>query len=107
MHRITGSKEATTVLHRLAVGISHNDVRLLTNYWASRITLNHRVMLSPGFSSNGPIPVTFDNFDGRQRRITGGQTTGTIFQVKSDNNSNSNNNNNITEYPEKGDILDE
>ena len=107
MHRITGSNEARTLLHRPGVGIFYNDVRLITNYWAGCITLNHRVMLSPGFSSNEPIHITLDNSDGRQQTITGGQTThhttGTIFQVKSDNN----NNNNNTEYPEESDILDD
>ena len=107
MHRITGSNEARTLLHRPGVGIFYNDVRLITNYWAGCITLNHRAMLSPGFSSNEPIPITLDNSDGRQQTITGGQTThhttGTIFQVKSDNN----NNNNNTEYPEESDILDD
>ena len=105
MHRITGSNEARTLLHRPGVGIFYNDVRLITNYWAGCITLNHRVMLSPGFSSNKPIHITFDNSDGRQQTITGGQTThhttGTIFQVKSDNN------NNNTEYPGESDILDD
>ena len=110
VHRITGSNEATTLLHRPGVGIFYNDVRLITNYWAGCITLNHRVTLSPGFSSNKPIHITFGNSDGRQQTITGGQTThhttGTIFQVKSDNNNNNNNNNN-TEYPGESDILDD
>lgn len=52
VHRITGSTEATTPLHRLGVGISYNNVRLITNYWASCITLNYRGMLSPGSSLN-------------------------------------------------------
>ena len=30
-------------------------------------------MLSPGFSTNEPIHVTFDNSDGRQQTITCGQ----------------------------------
>lgn len=51
VHRITGSTEATTPLHRLGVRISY-DVRLITNYWASCITLNYRGMLSPGSSLN-------------------------------------------------------
>ena len=42
-------------------------------------------MLSPGFSSNEVIHVTFDNSDGRQQTITGGQsthhTTGTTFRA--------------------------
>ena len=66
VHRITGSKEVTTLLHCLAVRISYNDVRLITNYWASCITQNHRGMLPPGFSSNEPIHITFDNSDERQ-----------------------------------------
>ena len=49
-------------------------------------------MLPPGFSSNEPIHITFDNSDGRQQTITGGQTThqttATIFQVKPGNNDN-------------------
>ena len=105
VHRITGSKETTTLLHRYGVGISY-DVRLITNYWASCIILNHRGMLPPGFLSNDQIHITFDNPDGRHQTITGGQTahhtTSTIFQVKLDNN-----NNNNTEYPEKGGTIDE
>ena len=50
--------------------------------------------------------ITFDNSNGRQQIITGGQTThyttDTIFQVKSANNINNN-----TEYPENGEILDD
>ena len=63
-------------------------------------------MLPLGFSSNEPINVTFDNSDAWQQTITGGQTThhatDTTFQVKSGNNINNN-----TEYPKKGEILDE
>ena len=92
VHRITGSKEAITLLHHFGVGISYNDARLIINYWASCNTLNHRGMLPPGFSSNESIHITFDNSDGRQQTITGSQTTDhttcIIFQVKSDNNSN-------------------
>ena len=106
VHRITGSNEAITLLHRPGVGIFCNDFRLITNYWAGCITLNHRGMFPPGFSSNEPIHVTSDNSDGRQQTITGGQTThhttGTIFHIKSDDN-----NNNNTEYPEESDILDD
>ena len=54
VHQITGSKEATTLLHRLGVVISY-DVPLITNYWAGCITLNVRGMLPPRFSSNEPI----------------------------------------------------
>ena len=31
-HRITGSKEAITLLHCLGSGISYNDVRLIPSY---------------------------------------------------------------------------
>ena len=41
LHRITGRKEATTLLHRLGVGIFYNDVRLITSYWDSCIK-SHR-----------------------------------------------------------------
>ena len=40
LHRITGRKEATTLLHRLGVGIFYNDVRLITSYWDSCIILH-------------------------------------------------------------------
>ena len=66
MHQITDSKEATTLFHRLGVVISYNDVRLITNFWASCITLNHIGMLPPGFLSNELIHITFDNFDGKK-----------------------------------------
>ena len=94
VHRITGTKEATTLLHHFDVGISYNDVQLIINYWASCSTLNHSGMLLPGFSSNKPIHTTFDNSDRWQQTITGSQTTDhttcTIFQVRSDNNNNNN-----------------
>ena len=32
-------------------------------------------MLPPGFSSNEPSHITFNNSDGRQQTTTGGQTT--------------------------------
>ena len=71
-------------------------------------------MLPPGFSSNEPSHITFNNSDGRQQTTTGGQTThqttATIFQVKPGNNDNNIiiiNNHNNTEYPEKEGILDE
>ena len=91
------------LLHRRGAGISYNDVRLITNYWVSCITLNRIGMLPPGFSSNEPIHIIFDNFDRGQQTTSRGQTThhtnGTIVRVKSDNNN--------TEYPEKGSILDD
>lgn len=40
VHRITGRKEAATLLHRLGVGIFCNDVRLITSYWDSCIILH-------------------------------------------------------------------
>ena len=111
VHRITVSKEATTLHKRLGVGISHNDVRLIANYWTSCITLNHRGILRPGLSSNEPIHRAFDNSDGRQQTINGSQTThhttGTMFQVKFDDDDDDDDDNNNTEYPEKGGILDE
>ena len=82
VHRITGIKEATTLLHHLRAGISYNEVRLITNYWASYIILNHRGMLPPGFSSNEPIHKTFNNSDERQQTITGGQTTPQVLYFR-------------------------
>ena len=114
VHRITVSKEATTLHQRLGVGISHNDVRLIANYWTSCITLNHRGILRPGLSSNEPIHRAFDNSDGRQQTINGSQTThhttGTMFQVKfddDDDDDDDDDNDNNTEYSEKGGILHE
>ena len=88
----------TTSLDRRGVEISYNNVQLVTNYWVGCITLIHRGVIPPGFSSSEPIHATFDNFDRRQQTITGGQTihpvAGAIVQVRSDNNN--------AEYPEKG-----
>ena len=50
LHRITGSKEATCLLHKCGMGISYSDVRLLTNNWAKNITLSHKGMLPKGFT---------------------------------------------------------
>ena len=94
VHQITVSKEATTLLHHYGVGISYNDVQLIPNCWTTCIALNRTGMVPARFLSNERIQATFDNSDGRQQTIAGGQTTGTTFQVKSDNNNNNNNNNN-------------
>ena len=40
LHRITGSKEATTFLHRCGMGISNTDIRFLTNTWAKGVSMN-------------------------------------------------------------------
>ena len=66
VHQITGSKEATTLLHHFGVGISYNDVQLITNYWTTCIAPNRTGMVPARFSSNERIHVTFDNSDSKQ-----------------------------------------
>ncbi len=84
VNRITGSKETSRLLHRGGIGISYNDVRLLSNTWAEAVTMEHAQMLPPGFVKGRAVHITFDNSDGRQQTLTGSQTThhttGTIFQ---------------------------
>ena len=80
VNRLTGNKETSSrLLHRGGIGISYNDVRLLSNTWAEAVTMEHGQVLPPG-CVNG----TFDNSDSRQQTLTGSQTThhttGTIFQ---------------------------
>lgn len=85
LHRITGSKEATTLLNRCGVGITYSDVRDLNNNWAKTVTMEHKKMLAPGFITGRSVHVTFDNSDGKQQTLTGAHTThhttGTIFQT--------------------------
>ena len=86
VHRITGSKEATTLLNRCGVGIPYTDVRYLNNNWAKSVTMEHKKMLPPGFIRGRSVHVTFDNSDGKQQTLTGAHTThhttGTIFQTR-------------------------
>ena len=85
IHRITGSKEATTLLNRCGVGIPYTDVRDLNNKWAKSITMEHKKLLPPCFIQGRSVHITFDNSDGKQQTLTGSQTThhttGTIFQA--------------------------
>ena len=84
VNRLTGSKETSRLLHCGGIGISYNDVRLLSNSWAEAVTMEHAQMLPPGFVKGRAVHITFDNSDGRQQTLTGSQTThhttGTIFQ---------------------------
>eukprot|EP00794_Sanderia_malayensis_P008248 gene8248-9129_t len=86
LHRVTGSKEATKLLHHCGMGISYTDVRLLTNKWAQAISMDHKKMLPPGFTTERSVHITFDNSDGKQQTITGDHTThhttGTVFQMR-------------------------
>lgn len=86
IHRITGSKEATTLLNRCGVGIPYMDVRELNNKWAKSVSMQHKKMLPPGFISGRSVHITFDNSDGKQQTLTGAHTThhttGTIFQTR-------------------------
>ena len=75
LHRITGSKEATTLLNRCGMGITYSDVRDLNNNWAKTVTMEHRRMLPPGFFTGRSVHVTFDNSDGKQQTLTGAHTT--------------------------------
>ena len=92
IHRITGSKEATTLLNRCGIGIPYTDVRDLNNNWANSITMEHKKMLPPGFIHGRSVHITFDNSDGKQQTLIGAHTThhttGTIFQaVHADDNN--------------------
>ena len=84
VNRLTESKETPRLLHRGGIGISYNDVRLLSNSWAEAVTMEHAQMLPPGFVKGRAVHITFDNSDGRLQTLTGSQTThhtmGTIFQ---------------------------
>ena len=86
LHRLTGSREATTLYHHAGMGISYTDVRCLTNTWGKSISLSHKKILPPGFKKHRSVHVTFDNSDGKQQTLTGDHTThhttGTIFQVR-------------------------
>ena len=80
VHRLTGSKEVTSLLHKLGHGISYKDVRLLTNSWAQNVKRSVPAVLVPG----KPFHVTLDNSDEKQQTLTGAETThhtnGTVFQ---------------------------
>ncbi len=85
VHRLTGSKETSKLLHHAGIGISYSDVRMLNNLWAKSVTMDHKHMLPPGFINGKTIHVTFDNSDGKQQTLTGTDTThhttGTVFQI--------------------------
>ena len=91
IHRITGSREATTLLNQCGVGIPYTDVSDLNNKWTKSITMEHKQMLPPGFIKGRSVHITFDNSDGKQQTLTGAHTThhttGTIFQAVHDNDS--------------------
>jgi hypothetical protein len=86
MHRLMGSKEATTLVHRFGVGIPYSDVRYWNNKWAKSVTMEHKTMLPPGFITGRRVHVTFDNSDGKQHTLSGAHTihhtTGTVFQAR-------------------------
>ena len=85
VHRLTGSKETSKLLHHAGIGISYSDVRMLNNIWAKSVKMDHKHMLPPGFINGKTIHVTFDNSDGKQQTLTGTDTThhttGTVFQI--------------------------
>ena len=89
LHRVTGSKEATILLHKCGMGISYHDVRLLTNSWTNSISTNFKNMLKRKFKDQKSVHITFDNSDGKQQTLTGSHTThhttGTIFQTGCEN----------------------
>ena len=87
VHRMTGSKEVTTLLNKCGHGVSYSDVRLLNNTRAQLVTEQSRRKIPPGFIKGRAVHVTIDNSDGRQQTVTGSHTThhtdGTLFQNKS------------------------
>ena len=85
-NRITGSKEATTLLNRCGVGITYTNMRDINNNWAKSVTTLHKKMLPPGFIPGRSVHISFDNLDGKQQNRTGSHKTHytivTIFQAK-------------------------
>ena len=85
LHRITGSREAATLLHRCGIEISYTDVHFLSNTWAKDVSMNYNKILKTKFSSVKSIHVTFDNSDGEQQKLTGfyrtPRITGTVFET--------------------------
>ena len=72
-------------MKKCGLGISYNDVRLITNIWAKKVTLSHKNMLQKGSIKKKSVHVTFDNPNGKQQTLLGDNTThhtnGTIFQL--------------------------
>ena len=58
VNRLTGSKETSRLLHRGGIGISYNDVRLLSNTWAKAVTMEHAQMLPPGFVKGRAVHIS-------------------------------------------------
>ena len=85
LHRITGSREAASLLHKSGMGISYTDVRFLTKTWARGISANYKHILKKEFRGRNGVHITLDNSDGKQQTVTGyhktHHTTGTIFQT--------------------------
>ena len=84
IHRITGSKEVASLIHKCGHGLSYSDVRLLNNTWAQQVTSKSVSKVALGVIPGRAPHVTLDNSDGRQQTLTGAYTThhtnGTIFQ---------------------------
>jgi len=68
IHRITGSKETTTLLNRCGVGIPYTDVPDLNNRWAKNVTMKHKSMLPPGFILGRSVQITFDNWHWQEQK---------------------------------------
>ena len=83
MHRITGSKEITTMLHKMNHAISYRDFLDQNKALAKKVQLNQE-LVPLSLVRNLPTHVTIDNNDGSQETVTGKGTTHdtnrTIFQ---------------------------
>ena len=83
LHRITGSKEITMMLHKMNRAISYRDVLDRNKAWAKEVQLN-RKLVPLSLVRNLPTHVANDNNDGSQETVTGKGTTHdtnrTIFQ---------------------------
>ncbi len=83
LHRLTGSKEAIDVLHKLNHVSSYRDIRLQNMAWATMTST--KTSLFDSLRKGVVTHSTMDNNDGRQETVTGSGTTHdtnkTIFQL--------------------------
>ena len=83
IHRMTGSKEVASMLHKFNHTISYQDIRTQNMAW-SRMVSSRQLLLSKmrkGICTHS----TVDNNDGKQETLTGAGTTHdtnkTLFQL--------------------------
>ena len=83
IHRMTGSKEVSNMLHKCNHAISYQDIRMQNMAWSRMVSL--RKLLLSSMRKGVTTHSTLDNNDGRQETITGAGTTHdtnkTLFQL--------------------------